>query len=136
MSRPSDAAKRAQWSASLRDFASSGLGIREFCRRRGLSEPRFYFWRKRLSEPSATLAPANGARLGRRPMFVPMRIVPAASGADRGDRSNVDRQPVRAVHGGRIELLLGGVTVRLRGAVPTERLAEVLAVLDRREARC
>jgi hypothetical protein len=133
MSRSLDEAKHASWAARLRRFASSGLGVREFCRREGLSEPNFYFWRKRLSGPMATRADAGGMRHGPEPLFLPVRIVPeVSSGGGRGQCVNVEHGPVQQAHGGRIDLLLGGVTVRLRGDVPAQRLAEVLAVLDRR----
>jgi hypothetical protein len=132
MSRSLDAAKHARWAACLRRFALSGLGVREFCRREGLSEPNFYFWRKRLSGSMATRAGAGGMRHGPEPLFLPVRIVPEVSSGGRGQCVNVERGPVRATPGGRIDLLLGGVTVRLRGDVPAQRLAEVLAVLDRR----
>ncbi len=132
MSRPLDTAKRARWAAYLRRFASSGLGVREFCRRQGLSEPNFYFWRKRLSASLANPAQAGGMRRGQPPLFVPVRVVPEVSSGGRGQCVNLERGPVQEAPGGRIDLLLGGVTVRLRGDVPGQRLAEVLAVLDRR----
>ena len=33
----------------LETFSSSGLSVRQFCKREGLSEPTFYSWRKKLS---------------------------------------------------------------------------------------
>jgi hypothetical protein len=132
MSRPLDAAKHARWAGYLRCFATSGLGVREFCRRQGLSEPSFYFWRKRLSGSSVTSAEASGTPHGRVPLFLPVRVVPEAPGGPVGQSNG---GPVRPSPGGRIDLLLGGVTVRLLGDVPGQRLAEVLAVLDRRRGR-
>jgi len=133
MSRPVDAALRARWAGYLRRFAGSGLGVRGFCRDHGLSEPRFYYWRKRLAEPAARTPRSDSAAgrmpLGQRPLFLPVRVVPEARG---GPVRQTNGGPVRQADGGRIDLLLGGVTVRLRGDVPGQRLAEVLAVLDRR----
>jgi hypothetical protein len=133
MSRPVDAALRARWAGYLRRFAGSGLGVRGFCRDHGLSEPRFYYWRKRLAGLVAGMprCDSTAGRMppGRRPLFLPVRVVPEAHG---DPVRHIKGGPACPVHGGRIDLLLGGVTVRLLGDVPGQRLAEVLAVLDRR----
>ena len=39
---------RAQWTKILREFESSGVGSREFCRREGLPPSSFQRWRSRL----------------------------------------------------------------------------------------
>ncbi len=38
------------WEMVFETFRSSGLSVRRFCKREGLSEPSFYSWRKRLSK--------------------------------------------------------------------------------------
>lgn len=38
----------AEWTGIFREFESSGLGSREFCRRRGLALSSFQRWRGRL----------------------------------------------------------------------------------------
>lgn len=43
--------KLLRWGEILRRQAESGVSIREFCTREGLSEPSFYAWRKKLREP-------------------------------------------------------------------------------------
>lgn len=108
----------ARWEALLRQFPGSGLSVREFCRRRGLSEPSFYAWRRRLSVPAA-------------PLFMPLRVAALQVQAGRAAEpaSYGGGEPAEP---GRIELLLaGGVTVRLFGEVPAARLASVLGVLGR-----
>ncbi len=35
------------WRGKLTEFVASGLSIRAFCRREGLAESAFYFWRRR-----------------------------------------------------------------------------------------
>lgn len=40
------------WSARVREQAGSGLGIRAWCVREGLTESTFHYWRKRVSAPS------------------------------------------------------------------------------------
>lgn len=46
------------WSARMQEQAASGLGIRAWCVREGLTESTFHYWRKRLtlsSRPATTL---------------------------------------------------------------------------------
>lgn len=40
---------RSYWSAVLDDFARSGLGVRAFCARRGVSVQAFYLRRRQLA---------------------------------------------------------------------------------------
>jgi hypothetical protein len=42
------------WIVRLQEQASSGLGIRPWCVREGLSEASFHYWRKRLAAPLAS----------------------------------------------------------------------------------
>ena len=46
----SDVERRQFWRMVLETFQSSGLSVRQFCRQEGLSEPSFYFWRRRLDK--------------------------------------------------------------------------------------
>lgn len=43
--------KQQVWSARMQKQAASGLGIRAWCMREGLTEATFHYWRKRLSVP-------------------------------------------------------------------------------------
>jgi len=141
MSRRIDLDKRARWAMHFGLFAAGGLSVRDFCRRHGLSEARFYWWRRRLA--------AGGPEGG--PLFVPVRVIEAGGDAALAERVGIGparRHPLGRVESGRVEsgraesgraesgridlLLGGGVTVRLRGEVPAARLATVLDVLGRR----
>ena len=42
------------WTGRLQDQASSGLSIRLWCAREGVTESSFHYWRKRLAAPTAT----------------------------------------------------------------------------------
>ena len=44
---------KAQWTEILREFESSGVGSREFCRREGLPPSSFQRWRSRLGSVTA-----------------------------------------------------------------------------------
>lgn len=114
----------AYWRRVVRQQGASGLAVREFCRRRGLRESTFYFWRRELPRreaeqvhrrdvvgPSATAA------------FVPVCVTT-------GDAEPAG-QGVEAP--GRIEILLaGGRRVRVKAPVDRQALADVVAVLEAR----
>jgi hypothetical protein len=40
--------RRNYWGKLIAEQEASGLGVRPFCRERGMAEPSFYYWRKRL----------------------------------------------------------------------------------------
>lgn len=46
--------KQQVWSARVREQAGSGLGIRAWCVREGLTESTFHYWRKRMAAPAHT----------------------------------------------------------------------------------
>jgi transposase-like protein len=51
--------------AALAELARSGEGIGRFARRKGVSEQRLYYWRKRIAEtgaPSFVAVPVTAAR--------------------------------------------------------------------------
>ena len=112
-----DRAKEGFWRRMIRQQARSGLSVRGWCRRHSLSEPSFYWWRRRLARSGKPAhqsdPPATGA-----PQFVPVRITADQAGA-------ANSRPER------IEIILPGKTrVRVLGAVDRQALADVLAVLD------
>lgn len=60
------------WRQTIAAFTSSGLSVRDFCRRHGLHEKRFYTWRRNLGlspvgRPTSSDTSAPG--------FVPVRVV-------------------------------------------------------------
>jgi hypothetical protein len=101
--------KEAGWRKHIRAQMDSDLSIAAYCRRLGLPEHGFYWWRHELARRDAQPAAA----------FVPVTVV---------------RQP--PVHGeeGQIEIVLpGDRRVRVMGSVDKGMLADVLAVLAVRE---
>jgi hypothetical protein len=85
MSKPRDAAKERYWRGVIRRHAASGLGTRRFCRKEGIAEDRYHWWRRTLRErdrqaqvdaksgrtrPSA----ATGARREEDGAFLPVRL--------------------------------------------------------------
>jgi len=114
-SSPSPSATRhrpktvSRWQAVVADFVSSGLGVAEFCRGRGVCDQSFYAWRKRLSQGDAL--PAG-------PSFVPVVVQGrGVGGCEPGDAC------------ASIELR-GGRVLRLPGSMPAPRLAELVHALE------
>jgi transposase-like protein len=58
------------WRGTMSAWRSSGLSVREFCERRGLTETAFYFWRKELRrrEGERPCRPVS-------PTFVPVTLL-------------------------------------------------------------
>jgi transposase len=112
--RQRDPGKEQFWRQALARQGASGLGIRAFCQREGVSEPCFYQWRRELArrDRSATHAPRP------RRAFVPVQVV-----AD-------DEKPTTS---GPIEIVLaGGRIIRVGDGFDRRMLAEVVAVLEAR----
>jgi hypothetical protein len=118
-----DTLKENLWRRLVRRQASSGLSVRAWCRRRGVHEAAFYWWRRELARrdaqvvrrrvsplatPESPLSPAEGG-------FVPVRLA-------RDEPAKSD--PVMEI------LLDKGRRIRLWASVERSVLAEVLAVLE------
>ena len=106
-----DATKEAVWRDAIGRQAKSGLSVREFCRRNGLSEPSFYERRRTYRERDVARAAAP-------PAFVPVVV--------REDR------PTKPGPGIVIEMR-GGRLLRLPDAMPVGRVAELVRVLEAAE---
>ena len=105
-------AKEQFWRQALARQRASGLSIRAFCERDGLSEASYYQWRRELTRRDR---PRHQAPRPRR-AFVPVRIIPDA-----------DTRPTR----GMIEIVLaGGRRIRVGEGFAPQTLAEVVAVLE------
>jgi transposase-like protein len=78
MSRGSGAEKVAEWTNRLRRFEESGQTVTEFCLGEGVSQPSFYYWKKKLRESGATTAVPVTAPNGFRPVMVSPSTLPSA----------------------------------------------------------
>ena len=81
--------KAAFWDFVIREKADSGLGVREFCKREGVSEPSFYQWRKKLEQVGQAV-PAQPTT------FLRVKLV-TASGSVTGTSANA-HLPVTNAH--------------------------------------
>jgi hypothetical protein len=97
-----DLKKEGFWRRVVRGQVGSGLSIRAWCRKRGVQESAFYWWRTRLAGRDVV-----------RPTFVPVQVAEASPETT-----------------GRIEILLpGDRRVQVVGRVERQTLAAVLALL-------
>ena len=67
-----DLEKEHGWRATVSAWRASGLSVREYCRRHGVAESSFHFWRRELREREATSSPPTPTT------FVPVTVLPAA----------------------------------------------------------
>jgi transposase-like protein len=62
------------WRKLVAGQSQSGVSIREWCDRHGVSEPSFYFWRRELAR-------RREQRQGASPQIVPLEVAPPAAGS-------------------------------------------------------
>lgn len=108
-----DGGRERRWRGVVKRFAAGGLTVRAFCRREGLPESAFYFWRRTLKERDAE-SPRNSLVSA----FLPVAIQRTESAVPAAETC--------------VELP-GGLTIRCGDAVPVERIAALVRALQRRE---
>lgn len=106
----------AFWRTMVKGQGESGLCIRSYCRKHGLAESAFYYWRRRLN--------GEGAGSGKRIPIVSShrRETPARFAAVTmvsPNSAELGREEMEAV-------LAGGVRLRIGGGVPVERAVSFL----------
>ena len=100
-----DLKKASFWRRAILEQSGSGVSVRRWCRKRGLTEASFYWWRRELGRRDAE---------PRSMSLVPVHVT--------------DDRPRDG--GPRIEIVLtDGRRVGLHGPVDRQALADVLAVL-------
>ena len=104
--RARDERKERQWRRWIGEWQTSGLSVRAFCQRRGLTVTSFYAWRRVLQRRAAEKA-----------AFVPVQVL-------------ADAVPDRA---SALEVLLtDGRAVRVTPGFDVATLRQLLAVLEGR----
>lgn len=95
------------WRQLIREQEQGGISIKAFCQSRGVSQPAYFVWRKKLARGKQTNAPSA---------FVPVHVVPDT--------------PVQP---GGIEIVLSrGRRVRVEPSFDRQLLSDVLSVLEER----
>lgn len=97
-----------KWQAHVDAWTASGLSGRKYAAQAGVNAQTLAGWKSRLSRKKPAQAPEPVR-------FVELAVEPAATG-----------------DAGVLELIVGGVVVRVRGRVEEDALARVLAVLEAR----
>ena len=69
-----DAGREQFWRDVVAAWRNSGVSVRAFCRRRGLQETSFYWWRRTLQQRDRQGATSTATQA----TFVPVRVVPDA----------------------------------------------------------
>src|SRR5512142_3545452 len=113
-----DPARERFWRRTVRRQQRSGLAVRDFCRREGLKDWTFRWWRQELSrrDQESGITP-RGEPAGAAPAFLPVRVV---------DLEAVAPRPAPT-----IEIVLPtGPTVRVPHGFDPRTLDEVLTVLE------
>jgi hypothetical protein len=124
--RQRDPARERSWRRTIRRQQRSGLNVRDFCRREGLKDGTFRWWRQELARrdrqiagtavPAADREPTQAITA---PMFLPVRVV---------DQEAIAPPPL-------IEIVWPtGPTVRVPAGFDCRTLDEILMVLEGR--RC
>ena len=122
MAKSRDAAKERYWREAIRRQEASGLGTKRFCAQEGISEHRFYWWRRTLRQRGRHRARASGDG------------VAADSGRDRGGQG--DTSPFLPIAlpftvGAPIEIVHPrGHVVRVPASFDPVAFKRILAVLD------
>lgn len=106
-----DLAKERGWRDLVKRQAASGLSVRAFCQREGLSQASFYGWRRTIGQRDGTQRTQSPSIQS--PAFVPIVV----TGGPRRETGFV------------IELI-GGRVLRLPEAIATQRLAELVLTLE------
>ena len=134
------------WRDLLAEQRSSGLCIKDWCAKEGVSTFTYYYWRKRISSPPSGAAPVDAC-----PSAVPLLASPEWLPVPLASRTNVERFPSAAERtplypavqnaavtqpsGGTtlITLRVGLIGVEVGAGFDRSLLDDVLSVL---EARC
>ena len=102
--RRPDPAREQLWRKRLARWKASGLHLREFCDRAGVTPTAFAHWRKEIAARDARWADAAA------PLFVPVKVTP---------------------HPGPLEVALpGGRVVRVPAGFDAAHLRAVIAALE------
>ena len=109
--RRSDREKERYWRGVISKAARSGLSIRAFCEREGVSTGQFYIWRRKLKSGRQTKK--HGGSQSGGPTFA------LVSDGTEGEPAGIEL------------LLSGGRRLRISKGVDRETLTEVVAILER-----
>lgn len=120
--------KEEYWRSVLGEYQGSGLTIREFCRRKKISEPSFFAWRKEIARRSKSNSRRDERAVAKH--LLPVDVVIG----DVVDRQRKDGSLDQ------VEIVTpGGFTLRCNRLIEPDRLADLLVCvlqLEGNASRC
>lgn len=129
--------KRQFWRRTVDQWRRSRLTVRAFCERRGLSEPSFYYWRKRVSaseEAGSGASEPRSVEKSAAPETGTDEPIAAGPGGTFAEVQLVEGDHQEDSAGAAVELILpAGERLRVEAGVTPEHLRRVLTAV--REAR-
>ncbi len=88
------AERESFWRLALEEYRVSGLSVRAFCSREGLSEPSFYSWRRKFQHRDAA---ASGSRQNLVEVRVVERSTQNADAGHQGESAAYNRQSMQQI---------------------------------------
>lgn len=143
--RQNDSEKERVWRQRLDGHKESGLSIRAYCRREGISEPLFYWWRREIArrgergvaesrrkKPGVAICCSQPGFAEMLPARQPIMVPPAVPGRRDARPSFLSQSNSSA-----IEIVLrGGRVLRVRARFDHDLLLEVARLLEGEVAAC
>lgn len=121
-----DLQKEAVWRRRLRQQSGSGQSVRAWCRRQGVTESLFYWWRRELARRELAGSLDSAAS------FVPVHVTgePERDSGQPHTDQRVGAWPIERDGAASMEIVLtDGRRVRLTGPVDQRRLIALLEAL-------
>lgn len=106
MAKPDRSNRAVFWQQMLNDYAQSGCSVKQFCKKRSISIPSFYQWKKKLSTSRAT---TNA--------IIPIKLIAAVPAACAPSRTVQIFTP-------------SGFSIRIDSATQSDDLLRILRAID------
>lgn len=110
------------WRRLFDEHRKSGLTVKAFCRAGKLSEPSFYWWRRKLRELETD--PGLGGNI------LPVKIVDNQPPVETQEAGPLDTKPGGGLTGGVQIVTPGGFYLRIDSATSIEELASLLHAIE------
>ena len=131
--RPRAGGRERFWRSAIRKRERSGLTIRAFCDREGLTESAYHFWRRELLKRDGAVDQPSSPRRRRVKADIEAQPVPTFASLTVG-RASSDVAHLSSVDGSMpIEIVVrGNVRVRVGRGFDPHTLDQVLRVMEQR----
>jgi len=111
------AEKEAFWRLAVEEHRRSGLSVRAFCEREGLSSASLYAWRRELRQRDAERSVPSADSVD----LIPVEVVESVGSSS--SRETCSAAPLELV-------TPGGFTLRFPATIETHRLSAVLTAVE------